>query len=165
MEDLVKYFMNMEIVKKNKVLLVLALVVIVVFFFFFIRLYHHDVKALEDFVASYKKFDKAISDFSISKTDDLENKASNAIIELSAKATFRLSSLIKNDALIPPLALEIADFSGKELDNLSSYKRAMQSKNADLNVLAIEYGDLTSKRKDAYARFQELAELKDQVKD
>ena len=155
----------MGIIKKNKLLLVLALAVIGAFFFFFVRLYHRDVKALEDFVASYKKFDKAIADFSLGRTADLENIAGNALGELRAKAAFRLSSLIKNDALIPPLALDIADFSGKELDNLSFYIRAMRSKNADLNVLAKEYGDLSSKRKDAYARFQELGGPKDQVKD
>ena len=149
----------MEIMKKYKVLLILALVVIVGVFFFFSRLYHNDIKALEGFVASYEKFDKAISDFSISKTDDLESKASDALIELNTKATFRLSSLIKNDGLIPPSALEIADFSGKELESLQAYKRAIQSKNADLDGLAKEYGDLASKRKAAYARFQGLAPL------
>jgi len=55
--------------------------------------------------------------------------------------------------------LEIADFSGKELDNLRAYKRAIQSKNADLDGLAKAYGELTSKRKTAYARFQGLAPL------
>ncbi len=55
----------MEIIKKYKVLLVVALVVIVGVFFFFYRMYHNDIKALEGFLASYKTFDKAISDFSI----------------------------------------------------------------------------------------------------
>ena len=160
--------MNMEIIKKYKVLLVLALVVLVGAFLFFYRFYHNDVKALEDFSASYENYDKAISDFSVpvfetnldlNKTDDLESKASDALIELNTKAAFRLSSLIKNDSAIPPLALEIADFSGKELDNLRAYKKAVQSKNADLNGLAKEYGELTSKRKTAYARFQGLAPL------
>jgi hypothetical protein len=242
----------MEFIKKYKVLLVLVLVVIVGIFFFFYRLYHNDIKALENFVASYEKFDKAVSDFSIpifasnlegapaldqfskiynqitvsmqdtrpngdrlalakeaislnnylldylNKTDDLESKAGDALIDLNTKAAAlsRLSSLIKNDAVIPPSALEIADFSGKELDNLSAYKRAIwdkrditnkllqnivddngglngfikflrqkdnqakiQSKNADLDGLAKEYGELTSKRKTAYARFQGLAPL------
>jgi hypothetical protein len=148
--------MNMEIMKKYKVLLVLVLVIIMSAFFFFYRMYNHDIEALTDFVASYEKFDKAISDFSIGKTDDLESKAGDALIELNAKAAFRLSSLIKNDGVIPPLALEIADFSGKELDTLNAYTRAIQSKNADLGGLAKEYGDLTSKRKTAYARFRGL---------
>lgn len=58
--------MFIEIIKKYKVLLVLALVVLVGAFLLFYRFYHNDVKALEDFSASYEKFDRAISDFSIS---------------------------------------------------------------------------------------------------
>ncbi len=146
----------MEIIKKYKVLLVLALIVIVGVVFFFSRLYHNDVRALTDFVASYEKFDKTMSDFSIGGTDDLESKAGDALIELNAKATFRLSSLIKHDALIPPLAREIADFSAKELDTLRAYKRAIQSENADLDGLGKEYDDLMNKRKTAYARFRGL---------
>ena len=152
--------MNMEIIKKYKVLLILALVVIVSIFFFFYRFYHNDVKALEDFLASYEKFDKAILDFSISKNDDLESKAGDAFIKLNIKATFRISSLIKNDAELMDKAREIADLSGKELESLRAYKRAIQSKNTGLDGLAKEYGDLTNKRKTAYARFRELAELK-----
>jgi hypothetical protein len=153
--------MNMKIIKKYRALLIIALVVVAGIFFFFYRFYHNDVKALADFSVSYEKFDKAISDFSINKTDDLESKAGDTLIKLNAKATFRLSSLIKNDAKLMDQALEVADLSGKELESLRAYKRAIQSKNADLDGLAKEYGDLTSNRKTAYARFQELSGLKD----
>jgi myo-inositol-1-phosphate synthase len=153
--------MNMKIIKKYRALLIIALVVVAGIFFFFYRFYHNDVKALADFSVSYEKFDKAISDFSINKTDDLESKAGDTLIKLNVKATFRLSSLIKNDAKLMDQALEVADLSGKELESLRAYKRAIQSKNADLDGLAKEYGDLTSKRKTAYARFQELAGLRD----
>jgi hypothetical protein len=119
-------------------------------------MYHNDIKALEGFLASYAIFDQAISDFSISKTADLESKASDALIELNTKATFRLSSLIKNDAELMDQALEVADHSGKELESLRAYKRAIQSKSSDLDGLAKEYGDLTRKRRAAYARFQGL---------
>jgi len=134
----------------------------------FYRMHHNDVKALREFLASYEKFDKAISDFSIpvfasnldlNKTNDLESKAGDVLIELNAKAAARLSSLTKNDAELMSEMLVIADFSGKELDNLRAYKSAVQSKNADLDGLAKESGDLTSKRKSAYARFQGLAPL------
>ena len=148
--------MHMIIITKYKVLLVLALVVIVGVSFFFARIYHKDIKALEGFLASYETFDKAISDFSMSKTDDLESKAGDALIELNTKAIFRLSSLIKNDAELMDQALEVADLSGKELESLRAYKRAIQSKNSDLDGLAKEYGDLTSKRRAAYAGFQGL---------
>jgi len=158
----------MEIIKKYKVVLVLALIVIVGVFSFFYRMHNNDVKALTEFLASYEKFDKAISDFSVpvfasnldlNKTNDLESKAGDALIELNTKAAARLSSLTKNDAALMSKMLEIEDFSGKELDNLRAYKRAIQSKNADLDGLAKEYGELTSKRKTAYARFQGLAPL------
>lgn len=172
----------MEIIKKYYVLLVLATVVTVGVFLFFYRMYHKDVKALEDFLASYEKFDKAISDFSIPvfasnlegapaldqfnkiysqiatsmedprpkddrlalakealslnrhllddliKTDDLESKVADALIELKTKAAARISSLIKNDGELMREALEIADFSERELDNLRAYKRAIGEK-------------------------------------
>ncbi|MEK7282008.1 MAG: hypothetical protein AAB037_06645 [Chloroflexota bacterium] len=179
----------MEIIKKYKMLLVLALLVIVGVFFFFSRMYHNDIKALEDFMASYQKFDKAISDFSIpvfasnlegapaldqfnkiysqitasmqdtrpngdrlalakeaislnnqlldclNKTDDLESKTGDALIELNQNASARISSLIKNDGQLMSTALEIADLSKKELDNLSAYKRAIWDKRDITNKL------------------------------
>jgi hypothetical protein len=182
-------FMNMEIIKKYKGMLALALVVIVGAFFLFYRFYHNDIKALVDFSASYKRFDKAISDFSrpvfasnlegtpaldqfnkiysqitasmqdtrsngdrlalakeaislnnyllddLNKTDDLERKAADVLIELNTKAAARLSSLIKNDAELMSKTLEIADLSGKELDNLNAYKRAIGDKRAITNKL------------------------------
>lgn len=96
----------MEIIKKYKVVLVLALIVIVGVFSFFYRMHNNDIKALEDFLASYEKFDKAISDFSVpvftsnldlNKTDDLESEAGDALIELNHNASARISSLTKND--------------------------------------------------------------------
>jgi hypothetical protein len=162
--------MNMEIIKKYKRLIILALVVLAGVFSFFYSFHHNDVKTIEGFSASYEKFDKVISDFSVpvfvsnldlNKTDDLESKAGDALIELNIKAAARLSSLTKNDAALMSTMLEIVDFSGKELDNLRAYKRAIQSKNADLDGLVKEHGDLTSKRKTSYVHFQELAGLKD----
>ena len=181
--------MKLEIIKKYKVLFVLAPVVIASAFLFFYRLYNKDIKALTDFIASYRKFDKAISDFSIpvfasnpevartldqfnkiysritalmqdarpngdrlalakeaislnnylldylNKTDDLESKAGDAFIELNIKAAARLSSLIKNDGQLMSTALEIADLSKKELDNLSAYKKAIGDKRDITNKL------------------------------
>ncbi len=148
----------MEIVKKYKWLLIVVLVLLAGVFFFY-RLYHNDVKALADFSVSYEKFDKAISYFSTGSTGDLESKAGDALAELNAKAVFRISSLIKNDAKLMDQAREVAALSAREFDSLKAYKAAIQSKNADSDRLAKEYGDLTDKRKTAYARFQELAGL------
>ena len=160
----------MEIIKKYKWLLILVLIALAGVFSFFYCFYYNDVKALTDFSDSYEKFDKAISDFSAlvfasnlegaPATDNLERKADEALVELNTKASARLSSLIKNDAELMSTELEIADFSGKELDTLSAYKRAIRDKrDTDVDGLAKEYGELTSKRKAAYAHFQELAGL------
>jgi len=147
----------MEIFKKYKVLLVFALVVIVGVFLFFSLMYHNNIKALEGFLASYAIFDQAISDFSLSKTDGLESKAGDALIELQTKARFRLSSLIKNDAQLMDQALEAADLARRELESLRIYKSGFQSQNADLDGSAKEYRVLAGKRKAAFARFQGLS--------
>lgn len=120
--------------KNYKLLLVLVVVVIVGICFFFFRLYQRDMKALGDFAAAYQKFDQAMANQS-------EIEASTALIELKAKAAAlsNISSLIKNDKLIPPLALDIANLSAKELANPNDQ-------------------NLTSQRKTAYARFMELGE-------
>lgn len=179
----------MEIIKKYVPLLVLAIMAIGSVYFFFYRMYTRDIEELEDFLASYKKFDQAMSGFStpvlasnpegartldqfdkiynqitasmqdprprdnrlvlakkalslnshllddLNKTDDLESKAADALIELKTKAAARISSLIKNDGELMRTALEIADFSGKELDNLSAYKRAIVQKRDIIDTL------------------------------
>ena len=149
----------MEIMKKYKALLVLALVVVGGFLFFY-RMYHHDVKTLENFSASYKKFDKAIADFSTSETGDSEAKTGNSLTELNQNSLVQISSLIKNDGLLMNTELEIADLSQKELDALKAYKRAIQSKDSNSDGLAKEYSNLTGKRKAAYVRFQGLGGIK-----
>jgi hypothetical protein len=62
-------------------------------------------------------------------------------------------------------ALEIADLSGRELGNLRAHKKAIQSKNTDINRLADEFSDLSGQRKTAYARFREIAGFKDRALD
>lgn len=148
--------MNIGNIGKHKVLMILALGALAVAFSFFYRMYHDDINALTNFVASYERFDKAMSDFSISKTDDTESEASVALSELNIKAAFRISSLIKNEKELMAQAREVADISGRELDTLKAYKAVVRSKNVDMNALAKEYGDLTSARKAAYANFWQL---------
>jgi hypothetical protein len=58
-------------------------------------------------------------------------------------------------------AVEVPDLSGRELDSLRVYKGSFKRKNADLDELAKEYGNLNNKRKAAYVRFQKLAGIKD----
>ena len=150
--------MNMETIKKYKISFVLVLVIVAGAFFFFNRMYQNDMKALNDFSASYEKFDKAISDFSANPTDDSKKKADDALAELTAKANFRISSLIKHDPELMSTAREVADLSGRELEGLIAYKEAIQNKNADPDTLAKEYADLITERKAARARFQSFAE-------
>ena len=149
--------MNMRIIRRYKWLLIVVLAVPTGVFFFFYRMYHNDIKALRGFIASYERFDKAISDLSMSGADDIESKVGNAVIDLSAKASLRLSSLIKNDAELMDQAIEVADLVRRELEDLRVYRSEIRNKNADLDGLAEESRILTGKRKAAYARFQELS--------
>jgi len=71
----------------------------------------------------------------LNNTNDLEGKTKDALDELNTKATVRLSSLIKNDAKLMNKALEIADASTKELNNLSTYKSAIMDKMIITNKL------------------------------
>jgi hypothetical protein len=160
-----------EIMKKYKALLLIPLIGVVGIFFLFYRMGKNDAKKLADFSIAYEKFDQAISAFSkpvlastsgaSPSTDDLERKADQAQAELKTKSSARISSLTKNDAELMRIALEIGDLSGKEDDILKAYKRAAADKHADMDTLIKELGDLTSKRQTDYARFLELAGLKD----
>ncbi|MGZ5514175.1 MAG: hypothetical protein ACXW2O_03570 [Candidatus Aminicenantales bacterium] len=146
----------MKIAKPTKWSLIFILVVAAGVLFFAIRMYQDDIKAIKGFMASYADFDKAISDLSLGGADDSENRAGNAVAGLSAKASLRLSSLIKNDAKLMDEAREVADLAQQELESLRTYKSAIQHENADVNELAEGSRILTEKRKMAYARFQEL---------
>ncbi len=149
----------MAMIKKYKVVVVLALAVLAGGVLFLARMYRRDTQALEGFAASYENFDRAMADFSVNQSNDTEVRAIDALAELHAKSDFPLSSLVKNDALIPPAAHEIWDLSGKELYVLDAYQSAIKNKRTDVDWLAPEYGDLAAKRKAAYARFQRLAEI------
>ena len=145
-------------IKKYRWVLIFALIVLVGIFLFFYRLYQHDLKALGDFMSSYQKFDIAISDFQgASVTDDIKRTADAALGELSAKASVRISSVIKHDGDVMSTEREIADVSKKELDALISYKKAVQENRAvDSDRLAKEFSDLHAKRITEYAYFQAL---------
>lgn len=148
----------MEIIKKYKILLILALAVLVGGFFFFARMYTHDIKALENFSASYQKFDTAISNFSVNGTGDLESKVGDALMELDQNSSIRISSLIKNERPVMSTELEVADISKKEFNALKAYKQAILNKNPLADELAKEYKNLTGERKSAYAHFVGFAE-------
>jgi hypothetical protein len=126
-------------------------------FFFFYYFGHHDAQTLAGFVASYEKFDRAAADLSVSKTGESEKRARDALREFQSKATFRLSSLTRNDGELMRQAREIATLSERELDSLRLFIKAMERRDADSDRLAKEYASLRSRRKAAYAHFRQLA--------
>ena len=161
----------MDFAKITKALMVIALIGAAGIFFFFFRMGQHDTKTLADFPAAYEAYDQAISGFSKAvlafdlgsapATVELERKADEALVELNAKASERISSLTRHDAELMSSMQEIADLAKKEVDTLKATQRAAANKNADLDKLAKESVDLTKQRKTAYARFRELAGIKD----
>ena len=120
----------MEIIKKYKWLVALALVVMLGAAVV-LFLFYRDIQTLKDFSASYKKFDK--------------EQSVDTLAELNIKATVRISSATQNDPELMSLMREIANLAGKEFMSLRDHK---------------DSGDLTLKRKGAYARFLVLAGIK-----
>jgi len=156
----------MKIAKPYKWLLIFILVVAAVVCLFFFRMYHDDIKALRGFMASYESFDKAISLYVDKGWTDAQGKAGEALIELQARSSLRLSSLIKNDAKLMDQAREVADLSRRELDSLKAYDAVSKSQNPDPDEVAkndeLEKARdfLSGKRKASYDRFQELAGIR-----
>ncbi|HMA53282.1 MAG TPA: hypothetical protein VKT17_02410 [Acidobacteriota bacterium] len=151
----------MTMAKRYKwpLVIVLALAAIVCFFFF--RMYHDDIKALKSFMAAYEHFDKAISDYADRSGLDAPAKGGEALIELQARASLRLSSLIGNDAELMDEAREIADLSRREMEGLKARDAGLKSLDPKLNAAKGREPDketeiLREKRRAAYARFREL---------
>ena len=152
----------MTMAKLCKWPLILVLVLAAVVFLFFFRMYHDDIKALKGFIAAYEKFDQAVSDLSASASNNADGKAGESLIGLNAKASLRLSSLIKNDAELMDEAREIADLSRRELDSLKAQDAVLKSRDPGLKVAKRSEPDkevrvLREKRQAAYVRFQELS--------
>jgi hypothetical protein len=153
--------------KIHKLLLICALVGTTGIILSVYHFGHNDRKALIEFSAAYKNYDRAIADLSnavfttnledLNTINDLKGNATAALAELDLKAQVRISSLTKNDAEIMSLTQEIADLSGKEVDTLKAYRLAISNKDAALDTLGKKFHDLTIKRQAAYARFQELS--------
>jgi hypothetical protein len=105
---------------KMKWLLVIVIAVLASGLVFY-RMYRHDITAREAFIVAYEKFDEAPREASLR--------------ELDAKASVKISSLIKHDRELMSAMREIADTAEQELNNPNN-------------------GGLTVKRKAAYSRFQ-----------
>jgi hypothetical protein len=153
--------MNMKIAKPTKWSLIFILVIAAGVLFFAIRMYQDDIKAIKGFMASYADFDKAISDLSMTGTDDSMSKAGNAAADLNAKASLRLSSLIKNDGELMIEARQIADLSRSELEGLKARDAGLKDRDPNPDMAKGREPDkgieiLREKRRAAYARFREL---------
>jgi hypothetical protein len=112
--------------------------------FFFFRMYRADIGALKGFIRSYDRFDQAMpGQAGEARHDDL-GPAEEALAELQARASLRLSSLIKNDAALMAQARDVADLSRREFEAASKVESHE------------EYRSLHEKRRAAYARFREL---------
>jgi len=122
-----------------------------------LRSYRRDVRALEAFLASCDSFDRAISDLAARPADAPDRTAREALADLQAKASMRLSSLIRNDGEFMRLAREIAELSRKELESAEAYRKANLDRAADREARAGECRDLAAKRRAAWDRYRELA--------
>lgn len=131
--------------------------------YFYLHFYAKGINALLAFSASYERFDRAISEFSLGRTEDLERRASQALSDLQARSTFRLSSLIKNDGALMDQAREVADLARREHESLKAFASAQRTPSAGLDGLANAFGGLTEKRRSAYARFRELGGTRDRT--
>ncbi len=135
--------MSANITRRSRrwIIFVLILAVPAGVLFFFYRMYQDDITALKRFTASYDRFDRTISLNADSDRTEVPGEAGEAVIELQARASLRLSSLIKNDGELMKQAREVADLARRELEGFG-----MEAPRV-----------LHEKRIVAYARFQELA--------
>lgn len=116
--------------------------------FFFFRMYRTDIGALRGFLRSYDRFDQAMpGQAGQTRPDDL-GPAEAALAELQARASMRLSSLIKNDAALMVQAGVVADLSRRELAAAKDGEWP-----EDLRTLH-------ERRQTAYARFRELGGIR-----
>jgi hypothetical protein len=150
-------------INKHKWLIVLAIVAVAGGSYSYLHFYAKGINALLAFSASYERYDKAISEFFLSRTDDLGLQAGEALRELQAKAHFRISSLIKNDGELMEQARQVAELARREHESLEATTRALQTQAAGLDSLVNEFGVLQEKRKAAFARFKELSGTKDRT--
>ena len=135
--------MSANITKRSRrwIIIVLILAVPAGVLMCFYRMYHDDITALKRFMAAYDRFDRAVSLNGDSGRSEVSDKAGEAVIELQARASLRLSSLIKNDGELMKQAREAADLARRELESLGMEGRSL----------------IHEKRIAAYDRFQELS--------
>ncbi len=160
----------MKITRKFIVIAALALIVVLgmaAVIVFFGRMYMHDLQTLTDFPIAYDKFDRAMSALTAAvispspadaaTTAALEAQADAALADLSAKASVRISSLIKNEKEVMAAMTAAAGAAGQELAALRDYRR-VSSQGAQAS-LQQQVAALEAQRQAGYVRFQDFAEM------
>ncbi len=161
----------MMIAKSFKWMVVVILLVAAVALVLFVRMYRGDIKALHSFLASYEDFDRAI----VAAVEGRDGpaglgQAEKALTELQAKASMRLSSLIRNDGDLMVRARDVAALSRRELDRLRALDVRPRDPGrepaggANSEALSRAYDVLRDQRKSAFSRFMELAGRNGRVK-
>jgi NADH:ubiquinone oxidoreductase subunit K len=135
-------------------LLLLAIALILIGCFGYL-MYRKDMQTIANFSAAYQSFDTSMASFASGVGD--ASSTANALLALSVHAdTFRLSSLIKNDAILDAVARDVSQTSQNEFDAFNAYDSAVQNHSTDQDSMAQSYHRITAQRKEAYAHFREL---------
>jgi hypothetical protein len=131
-------------------------------FLIFSHIYRVDMRALEGFVASCGRFDEVMpAEPGRNRPGGLDAER-EALADVQARASLRLSSLIRNDNELMAQAREVADLAQREFESLRAYDAGLAAQTGGRVVevqaekLDREYVVLQVKRKAAFARFMEL---------
>jgi hypothetical protein len=162
----------MRLTKKHAVLLTLALTGVIAFggfFAFFVRMYQRDLQMLNSFIVSYQEYDQAVSTYSsmvlspgasgAPTADKLRAKTQDALADLNAAASARISSLIKNEKEVMAAMQATATAAGQELAALQAFRAAAADGQGRLDDLQKGISAVTAQRQAGYAHFQDFAEI------
>lgn len=129
-------------------------------FLFFYRMYQKDMKALKGFIAAYERFEEAMPTAADEFLRAGLGPAEEALAELQARASFRLSSLIKNEDQLMGQAREVADLARRELDALRVRREAHTGATSAGQAEALELDQssrlLREQMAAAFSRFIEM---------
>lgn len=156
----------MKIIKAYPTCLVILLLGAAGIIYLFFHFGSHDARALSDFSSAYHRFDAAVTEYATAVVstagtrDALAQESQAALADLQGKAAVRISSLTRNDAGIMNATAEVARLGNQELAALNALEAegGGQAANHEAQLQAVS--DLTRQRQAAYARFLELAGLK-----
>jgi hypothetical protein len=131
-------------------------------FLIFSHMYRVDMRALEGFIASCGRFDEVMPAESGRNRPGGLDAEREALADVQARASLKLSSLIRNDNELMAQAREVADLAQREFESLLAYDAGLAAQTGgpagevQAEKLVREYVVLQGKRKAAFARFMEL---------